>query len=183
MMQNDADELSAPAPPPKLSQFSTTIRRGRRTMASEVLRMRRSIAAAVVTVLLASSQCFAVILYRSEQRNTSAPTGQFANAGWHHQTTFGDFLAAPVASQWLLTAQHVGPPSIIIHQGTQYSVDQTYSGSGPGWIDVPNTDLRLWKVQGSFPSWAQMWDPSVDGSEIGRTLFVAGRGTQRGAPV
>jgi hypothetical protein len=41
----------------------------------------------------------------------------------------------------------------------------------------------LWKVQGSFPNWAQMWDAAVDGSEVGRTVFVTGRGTQRGAPV
>jgi hypothetical protein len=38
-------------------------------------------------------------------------------------------------------------------------------------------------VQETFPTWAPLWDESVDGSEVSRDMVVFGRGTQRGDPV
>jgi hypothetical protein len=138
--------------------------------------------AASATLAMASPS-FAVILYRTPTLNTSAPTGTFANSGWQYQGTFGNFTGTPIAPGWFISAAHPGGAPTIQYNGTTYNVDQSFVGTGPGFIDGPNSDLRLWKIQGSFPNWAQMWDESVDGSEVGKTMVVMGRGTKRGAPV
>lgn len=138
---------------------------------------------AAAAMLAGASPSFAVILYRSATENTTAPTGAYANSGWQYEGKFGNFLGTPVAPNWFITALHPGGVGTFSYNGTTYNIDQTYAGSGPGWINGPNSDLRLWKIQGTFPNWAPLWDASVDGSEIGHELVVTGRGTKRGAPV
>lgn len=137
----------------------------------------------IAVTLLGSSRSFGVILYRSATRNTSAPTGAYANSGWQYQGQFYNFLGTPVAPHWFITAAHPGGVNTFTFNGVTYNVDQSFVGSGAGWINGPHSDLRLWKVQETFPTWAPLWDESVDGSEVGRDMAVFGRGTQRGAPV
>ncbi|CAN5589361.1 hypothetical protein BH09PLA1_BH09PLA1_21590 [soil metagenome] len=143
---------------------------------------RRILLAAIVLTTTASHS-FAVLLYRSPTRNTTAPTGPLANSGWQYQGSFGNFLGTPVAPNWFLTALHPGGTNTFTLNGTTYNIDQTFIGDGAGWVNGPHSDLRLWKIQGSFPSWAPLWDAAVDGSEVGKQLVVFGRGTQRGAVV
>ncbi|MBC8108781.1 MAG: hypothetical protein H7Z14_19510, partial [Anaerolineae bacterium] len=138
---------------------------------------------ALGAALSIASPTFGVILYRSATENTTAPTGQYANSGWQYQGTFGNFLGTPIAPNWFITALHPGGTNQITYNGTTYNIDQSFVGSGPGWVNGPNSDLRLWKIVGSFPTWAQMWDASVDGSEVGRELVVTGRGVKRAGPV
>src|SRR5262245_55929769 len=83
------------------------------------------------------------------------------------------------------TAAHLGgdPNNQFVLNGVTYHVDTSFIGSGPGWINDPSTDLRLWKIQETFPTVAPLWDDSVDGSPVGKTMIVFGRGTARGSPV
>lgn len=151
--------------------------------ATRFVPLTRSMLFGAAVICLAASQSFGVLLYRSATRNTSPPTGEYANSGWQYQAQFHAFSATPVAPNWFITAAHAGGVSTVSFQGTTYNVDASFVGSGPGWINGPNSDLRLFKITGSFPTWAPLWDASVDGTEVGKELVVYGRGTQRGAPV
>ena len=140
------------------------------------------IAAAMgAAALLHVCETQAVILYRSPTRNTTAPTGTLANSGWQYQGQFGAFLGTPIAPQYFITAQHIGGAPSITYQGTTYNIDGSFNGVG--YVNGPGSDLRIWKIQGTFPSAAPLWDPAVDGGEIGQMLVVFGRGTARGASV
>jgi hypothetical protein len=133
---------------------------------------------AVLAVAFAlTSPAHAVILLRSATRNTTAPTGSLANSGWQYQAQFAGFLGTPISSKWFITAQHIGGGvgQDLFYNGQQYFTDAV--------VNVPNTDLRLWRISGTFPTWAPLWNPSTDGLETGRRFVVFGRGTQRGAPV
>jgi len=83
-------------------------------------------------------------------------------------------LGTPIAPHYFLAAHHVGG-----------SVGQTFTFNGVNYTttaywDDPNSDLRIWKVDGTFPSYAPLYSTN---DEVGKTLVVIGRGTQRGEPV
>ncbi len=143
----------------------------------------------------------AVVLYSSATRNTSPPgsltnhgTGhtpggpndprRLLNSGWQWQGRHGDFLGTPIAPQYYITAEHLGGASNFVLNGTTYTIDTSFNaGAGtPGWINDPNSDLRIWKINQTFPSWAPLYT-EAPGSEVGRNLVVFGRGTQRGGEV
>lgn len=143
--------------------------------------LHRCLLATFFSLGLASSAS-AVIVPGPQQRNTSAPTGSLANAGWQWQGQFGGFLGTPIGPSHFLTARHIG-------HGVGTPI---YYRDGSGTVvayptiaeyNDPNTDLRIMQISGTFDSWAPLWDTTVDGSEVGRALFVVGRGTARGAEV
>lgn len=138
----------------------------------------------------------AVFLYSSPTRNTDAPGSltnrgswsepggaddprRLLNSGWQWQGTFdtgaGFFLGTAIAPNYFITARHVDFGSTFIYQGQSYNTI--------GSIAAPGADLRLWQVDGTFSSYAPLYDASVDGLETGKSLVVIGRGTQRGAEV
>lgn len=124
----------------------------------------------------------AVIVPGVQQRNTAAPSGTLANAGWQWQGRFGGFLGTPIGPKHFLTAKHIG------HGVGTPLIYKDSSGATVSYPTVaqfldPNSDLRILEISGTFDSWAPMWDAAVDGSEVGRSLFVAGRGTARGDEV
>lgn len=124
----------------------------------------------------------AVIVPGAQQRNTSPPTGPLANAGWQWQGQFGGFLGTPIGPNHFLTAAHIGHgvgTPIYYRDGSGTVVSYPTIAQ---FLD-PSSDLRIMQIAGTFDSWAPMWDASIDGSEVGRALFVTGRGTARGAEV
>lgn len=131
----------------------------------------------VAGLLLATAPGVAVIVPYGSGRNLSPPTGTLANAGWQYQAEFAGFLGTPISSKWFITAQHIGGT---IGSSVSYNGSSTVTDAV---VDVPGTDLRLWRIAGTFSTWAPMWNPATDGGEVGKRLFVVGRGTQRGAPV
>jgi hypothetical protein len=148
---------------------------------------RTLVSAAVTFVLPAAllapaSNSFGVILYRSAQRNTSAPSGALANSGWQWQGQFGSFLGTAIAPQYFITAQHIGGAPSFNYNGTSYNLDTSFGG-GTGYMDGPGSDLRIWKVLGSLPNWAPLYDANTEGTEVGRTMIVFGRGASRGDEV
>jgi PKD repeat protein len=113
--------------------------------------------------------------------NTNAPTGSLANSGWQYEgqwnTENGPFLGTPIAPTFFLAAQHVGGTANLnndqfVFSGVTYTVVTNF--------DDPSTDLRIWQVGQTFPSYAPLYTAS---SEVGKTCVVLGRGYDRGAAV
>lgn len=148
------------------------------------MNLRVCIASVVACAALSASSAHAVVLYRSATRNTSAPSGAFANSGWDLQGEWGGFLGTPIAPHYFVTAGHVGGHTALpfVFQGQSYLPDAAYNG-GLGYTQIANTDLRIWKVTTAFPTYASLYDESVDGAVTGKTLIDFGRGVQRGAPI
>ena len=119
--------------------------------------------------LLPVGSASAVVVYvpgtpPTATRNTTAPTGTLANSGWQLQGEWaGAFLGTPISTNQFITAQHVGG-----------SVGGTFSFNAAnytttGFVDVPNSDLRIWQVGGTL------------GKDLGRfvlqseAVYTAGR--------
>jgi hypothetical protein len=132
----------------------------------------------------------AVILYSSATRNTSPPVppsneDDGSDEGWNYEATWGSFLATPIDATHFIAAKHIGDQgSTIVYQGNAYQVNESSEQTDPG------SDLAVWTLQGGlsgnfFPSYAPLYNasPTADGSLIGKTLTVMGRGTQRGGAV
>lgn len=106
--------------------------------------------------------------------NTTPPSGELAGSGWELQGDWGGVLATPIAPQYFLAARHVGGSvgQAFTFQGVSYRTTAFW--------DDPYSDLRLWQVDGTFPTYAQLYTGS---NELGRDMVVFGRGTRRGAEV
>ncbi|HEY7091381.1 MAG TPA: hypothetical protein VH518_25010, partial [Tepidisphaeraceae bacterium] len=155
---------------------------------------------ALLLALLFASRASAVILYSSPDRNTSepgsldnrggwgaSPSGpddprRLLGSGWQLQGDFRGFLATPIAPNYFITAKHIGgeqdATNFFVWNGVTYT-----STTATGMFDSPNSDLRIWKINQTFPTWAPLYSAESDGSEIGKSLVVFGRGTPRGAEV
>jgi hypothetical protein len=125
---------------------------------------------------LATQTSRAVILFGSGDPayNTTPPTGALANSGWQYEGQWGGFLGTPIAPQYFIAAHHVGGGigGTFIFNGVSYTTTAY-------WDDLCS-DLRVWKVDGTFPIYAPIYTNS---DEAGKMLVNIGRGTQRGASV
>ena len=138
---------------------------------------------------LSITPCRAIVFEATADptHNTTAPTGAFANSGWQYEGLYGSYLGTMIAPQYFITAQHFGvegstfTQSGIFNGGTDttYHVDTTANG-GTGYWDIAGTDLRIFKIQESFSTYAPLYTGS---SEVGLTMEVNGRGGPRGADV
>src|SRR5256885_10007799 len=136
--------------------------------------MRCIVIAVVAAAALAgfAPRAEAVILYRSQWRNKTAPTGTSANSGWQWEGNWGAFAGTPIAKNYFLTAAHIGGGvnQSISFAGKNYTATAQY--------DDPSTDLRIYKINGTFPTWAPIYTGTT---EVGKRGMVFGRGTARGA--
>lgn len=130
----------------------------------------------LLTLGLAAQTSSAVILFGSGDPgyNTTPPTGALADSGWQYEGQWGGFLGTPIAPQYFIAAHHVGG-----------SIGQTFTYQGVGYVttaywDDTNSDLRIWKISGTFPSYAPLYTAS---DEVGKLMVDIGRGTQRGDAV
>ncbi len=106
--------------------------------------------------------------------NTNAPGGSLADSGWQYQGDWIGFLGTPIAPQFFVAAKHIGGSvgDLFVLNGFTYHT--------VAFTDSPTSDLRLWQVAETFPSYAPLYTAT---SESGKSCVVFGRGTQRGAPV
>ena len=106
--------------------------------------------------------------------NTNAPGGSLTNSGWQYEAFWGDFLGTPIAPNYFITASHiyVPPGTPLVFRGVSYTTITNY--------DDPASDLRIWRICGTFPVYAQIY---TNTNEQGQSLVVIGRGTQRGTVV
>jgi hypothetical protein len=106
--------------------------------------------------------------------NTTAPGGALAGSGWQFEGQWSAFLGTAIAPQYFITAAHVGGNvgDIFTFGGLQYTTTAMFNS--------PNSDLRIWQVSGTFPTFAPLYTAS---DEVGKSLVVFGRGSPRGDPV
>jgi hypothetical protein len=139
---------------------------------------KRLLVCGLIVALCLSTPARAVILYGTADpaANTTAPTGDLAGSGWQYEGQFGSFLGTPIASNYFVTAKHIGG-----------SIGQTFSFGGTDYTTTavfpdPDSDLQIWRIAGTFSSHAPLYGGAA-GSEVTLGLVVIGRGTQRGNPV
>ena len=104
--------------------------------------------------------------------NTAAPTGVYEDSGWQYLGYYGGFLGTAIAPQYFITAQHFGL------QGGTFSQDALFTGGptvnhtidaaangGLGYWDIAGSDLRVFKIEGSFASYAEIYTGSGVGQK------------------
>ena len=131
----------------------------------------------------------AVVFYETADPfyNSTAPSAAYEDSGWQFQGLFGGFLGTMISPQLFITATHVGVQSSTFvssaaFNGTAdvtYTIDAAANG-GAGYWDIAGTDLRIYKVNEVFTSYAELYSGS---DELGRSLVTIGRGGPRGAEV
>ncbi|HEY7091454.1 MAG TPA: hypothetical protein VH518_25375 [Tepidisphaeraceae bacterium] len=135
----------------------------------------------IIIVLVTVANCSllpratrAVVLVRSADRNVTPPNGSLLNSGWQWQGQWRDFLGTAISTHYFVTAEHVGGTvgENFILNGVSYKTIATY--------DDPLTDLQVWRIAGSFPTWAPLYKKTA---EAERGAVIYGRGTQRGDAV
>ncbi|MEW6158281.1 MAG: hypothetical protein AB1813_12660, partial [Verrucomicrobiota bacterium] len=132
---------------------------------------------AVLCFLLGlASSSSGLIFYSTDdpEFNTSAPEGELAGSGWDLQGNWGSVLATPIAPHYFLAARHTAGQigDAFLFDGRAYTTI--------AFFDCPQADLRLWKVGGSFPRFASLYEKE---DETGRRVVVFGRGTRRGPEI
>src|SRR5439155_26350655 len=140
------------------------------------LSRRLLLAVALCAAVLAfATPAQAVILYRSAIRNKTAPSGTNVDSGWQWEGNWaGGFVGTPIAPHYFLSASHLGGNvgAAIYFHGQNYTTTAAF--------DDPNTDLKIYKVNGTFPTYAPIYSLS---NETGKRAMVFGRGTGRGTAV
>jgi len=119
----------------------------------------------------------AVLFYSTGDptHNTTEPDGSLTNSGWQYEGSWARFfLGTPIAPKYFITARHVGGnvADPFLFRGVNYTTTAAY--------DDPASDLRIWRICGAFPDFAQIYTNS---DEQGKSFVVMGRGTRRGDPV
>lgn len=129
-----------------------------------------------------ASPARAIILYSSPNRNETVDTSSIAYPAWQLEGQFAGFIGTPIASQYFITAKHIIPGNLaanpIVFQSQSYQIDTSYASGGVR-LD-PNSDLAIVKIQEAFPTFANLY---TGNQEVGKTMVVIGRGTQRGGDV
>ena len=154
-------------------------------MAFAVRRLARL--AASLTPLIITTAGHAVILYATADRNGIPAPGSIAETPWNLQGQWGAFLGTPIAPNYFVTAVHVAGDSAspFTFRGTNYTIDASFGTDGGQAI--AGSDLRIWKVNETFPAFAPLYGTSFNisstNNETGKHLVVLGRGTQRGDEV
>jgi len=109
--------------------------------------------------------------------NTTAPTGALTNSGWQYEGFWeGSYLGTPIAPTFFLAAIHIGGS---VGDALQFNGSPVLYHTVAFW-DCPHSDLRVWQVAETFPSYAPLYTGS---NEVGQLCVVFGRGTQRGDAV
>jgi hypothetical protein len=105
--------------------------------------------------------------------NTTAPGGPLTNSGWQYEGQWGGYLGTPIAPHFFVSAAHIGQAgSNLTFLGSTYTIVRSFS--------LPDSDLLVWQVKETFPSFAPLHFKS---DEVSRHLVVIGRGTERGSEV
>jgi hypothetical protein len=103
--------------------------------------------------------------------DTAPPPGPLQGSGWQFEGEWNDVLGTAIGAQCFVTAEHVGGNvgDTFVLGGRSYVTDAVTRDA--------NSDLAVWHVTKALPSWATLYR---SGDEVGRTLVVFGRGTERG---
>ncbi len=130
----------------------------------------------VASVVVALPSSYAVLFKSTADPsyNTNALGGSLASSGWQYEGSWGVFLGTPIAPNFFLAAHHIGGATGEVFALNGFSYHTT------AFFDDPNSDLRVWQVAETFPSYAPLY---TNVNEVGKHCVVFGRGTQRGPAV
>lgn len=140
--------------------------------------MRAALSRLVAGVILAglAGAAHAIIFHSSGDPNfnTTAPTGSLANSGWQWVGSLGGYQGTPIGPRHFIAARHigVGVGTPLVLNGVTYPTTAVF--------DDTVSDLRIFQIDGTFPSWAPIYRLS---NERFRTLMIFGRGLPRGTEV
>ena len=127
-------------------------------------------------LLLIAPKAEALIFFSTSDSafNTTEPTGSLANSGWQWQGTWSGGLGTAIGPHHFVTAKHLGGAI-----GDVFTLGTTpyFTLSS---VDSVSSDLRIWEVLETLPSWAELYR-SPD--ELGKPLVVMGFGVSRGPEV
>jgi PKD repeat protein len=142
-----------------------------------LVRVSGYVVGVVVVASVFVSRPSSAILFKSTADptyNTSAPTGALANSGWQYEGSWGSYLGTAIAPNFFLAAHHIGGATgeVFVLNGFTYHTT--------AFFDDSSSDLRLWQVAETFPSYASLY---TNTDEVGKHCLVFGRGTQRGPAV
>jgi hypothetical protein len=128
------------------------------------------------TLVATMYQSQAVLFYATSDPsyNTTPPTGSLVGSGWQYQGEWGGFSGTAIAPHYFISAQHIGGAVGQVFHWNDLSFTTI------NYFDDSSSDLRIWQVQEAFSSFAPLYSL---GNEVGKSLVVIGRGTQRGAAV
>lgn len=122
-------------------------------------------------LLVPCSQAVMFVSTSDPAHNTNAPTGSLTNAGWQYEWKWNNWIGTPIAPTFFLAAQHINGAI------GQVIIFNNYTNHTVNFFDDPNSDLRIWQVAETFPSYAPLYTGT---SEAGSLCFIVGRGTDRG---
>lgn len=123
-------------------------------------------------LLVPGSKAVMFVSTSDPTHNTNAPTGSLTNAGWQYEWKWNDWIGTPIAPTFFLAAKHINGAIgqlIIFNNYTNHTVNV--------FDDPGGSDLRIWEVAETFPSYAPLYTAS---NETGSLCFIVGRGTDRG---
>jgi hypothetical protein len=139
----------------------------------------------LICCLFAGSPARAVLFVDSDDPNfnSTAPVGGYEHSGWQYLGYYGSFLGTAIAPQYFITAQHFGFQGTSFIQDSlftggssvSYSLDMTANG-GVGFWDIAGSDLRVYKINETFSSFAELYL----GDATGQEAVLTGRGGVRG---
>lgn len=122
---------------------------------------------------LTATPAAAVIIIGSAAGNTAAPTDPGLATRWSQVGDFNDFLGTPIASQFFLTAKHLGN---LTGQAITFPDASSYTTTA-AFFD-PASDLALYQIAGTFPS--DKIVPMYAGSfTTNQAMSIFGRGRLR----
>ncbi|HWE01898.1 MAG TPA: trypsin-like serine protease [Tepidisphaeraceae bacterium] len=127
----------------------------------------RLFAALVCIVILRAVSATASVIYNNGAGVTSQPPG---DQGWSVTGEWDTAGGVAIAPSYFLTVQHVGA-NIGVDQFYLNGVAYTSTASQ----DISGTDLRVVKVSGTFPAYAQLYSGGA-GNELGQTVSIVGVG-------
>lgn len=127
----------------------------------------------LLLLAILSGQPAGAVILRTGEAPSTPPLGRLADSGWQWQVG-PNACGTLVGPSHILSASHLGlwNGSRIQWNGMDYVVIEA--------VDHPNSDLRLLRVAGRFPTWAPL---NRSSTEVRKEVVVFGRGGPPGPPV
>lgn len=124
-------------------------------------------------VMLPLTRVEAVIIIGSSAGNTSAPGDAGLATRWSQVGDFSSYLGTPIASQYFVTAKHLGN---LTGQAITFPDSSSYTTTA-AFFD-PSSDLAIYQINGTFPN--DKIVPMYAGSfATNQAMTIFGRGRSR----
>lgn len=128
---------------------------------------------ACAMLLCCGSVARAVIIIGSSAGNTSAPADVGLAERWGQVGNFSSYLGTPIASQFFVTAKHLGNLT-----GQSITFPDSSSYTTTAWFTDPDSDLAIYQISGSFPS-DKIVPMYAGGFTTNQAMTIFGRGRSR----